>query len=64
LFLFLFLLFFCPFFSVCGIPEALGFSNPHASEGFDSRVNVRTDGSIKENVPEGEDAFLIHPEIF
>ncbi|VVH65190.1 hypothetical protein BSPLISOX_1784, partial [uncultured Gammaproteobacteria bacterium] len=26
-------------------------------EGFDSRVNVRTDGSIKENVPEGEDAL-------
>jgi hypothetical protein len=23
--------FFCPFFSVCDIPEALGFSNPHAS---------------------------------
>jgi hypothetical protein len=27
----LFLLFFFPFFSVCGIPEVLGFSNPHAS---------------------------------
>jgi hypothetical protein len=26
-------------------------------EGYNSRVNVRTDGSIKENVPEGEDAL-------
>jgi hypothetical protein len=41
----LFLLFFCSLLKNVEV------------EGFDSRVNIRTDGSIKENVPEGEDAL-------
>jgi hypothetical protein len=40
-----------------GLVVAFDIFNVAEVEGFDSRVNIRTDGSIKENVPEGENAL-------